>query len=467
MNELFKFVEENNLSSAVIKPAISLLCGRDVSSEIKNVFNLKNSIKNFLKKSHDHHYKVYMKLYNNDNVVVPVVGDYCSGLGIDLNTIHLCLKEETHKNFELNNGAVLELEDVKHKEKLTWQAFSELLFRLSSINFQINSDSAWYYVGALKKTYSNLLRIPVAERGTKLTDFMCSKFLTSSVASTSFRSNSFYSVDEENSASSQVDTLLSASFELEEKVVNISNSLYREKKQNKETNNKFQKLSAKYIKIKKEKELLASATKENICMSKQIKQLKRNNELVNKSLLEEKAKLGKINTRNVNKRLKKRDITIRKLKTEIVEKGKEIAQLKKINASLIKSLKHKSAREASLRTKVWYWKKRAKPNVELINSSKRDLEAHVRFLENENAKLLDQINESSKRRKLSVFENGQYTHGVRMIYEDLLCMGLSTRNIEKCVRLILEKLANVEVGRLPKVTFAKDMFLEARALSQI
>ena len=31
----------------------------------------------------------------------------------------------------------------------------------------------------------------------------------------------------------------------------------------------------------------------------------------------------------------------------------------------------------------------------------------------------------------------------------------------------MEKLANVEVGRLPKVTFAKDMFLEARALSQI
>ena len=46
-------------------------------------------------------------------------------------------------------------------------------------------------------------------------------------------------------------------------------------------------------------------------------------------------------------------------------------------------------------------------------------------------------------------------------------MGLSTQNIEKCVRLILEKLANVEVGRFPKVTFAKDMFLEARVLFQI
>ena len=148
LNELFKFVEENNLSSAVIKPAISVLCGRDKSSKIKNTFNLQNSIKNFVKKSHDHHNKVYMKLYNND-ILVPVVGDYCSGLGIDLNTIHLCLQEKKHKNFELNNGAVLELEDVKHKEKLTWQAFSELLFRLSSADYQINSDSARYYVGAL------------------------------------------------------------------------------------------------------------------------------------------------------------------------------------------------------------------------------------------------------------------------------------------------------------------------------
>ena len=106
---------KTDLSFAVIKPAISLLCGRDVCSKIKNVFNLKNSIKNFLKKSHDHHDKVYMKLYNNDNVVVHVVGDYYSGFGIDSNTIHLCLKEETHKDFELNNGTVLELEDVNHK----------------------------------------------------------------------------------------------------------------------------------------------------------------------------------------------------------------------------------------------------------------------------------------------------------------------------------------------------------------
>ena len=60
--------------------------------------------------------------------MLPVVDDYCSGLGIDLNTIILCLKEKLHKNFEVNSGAVLEIEDLKHKEKLAWQAFSQLLF---------------------------------------------------------------------------------------------------------------------------------------------------------------------------------------------------------------------------------------------------------------------------------------------------------------------------------------------------
>ena len=54
-----------------------------------------------------------------------------------------------------------------------------------------------------------------------------------------------------------------------------------------------------------------------------------------------------------------------------------------------------------------------------------------------------------------------------MVYVDLLSMGLSTRNVERCVRLVLEKLAKAKVGRLPKVTFAKDMFLEARDLAQI
>ena len=51
INELFDFIDQNNLSSSVIKPSISLLCGIDDASDIiKNVFSLKTSVTNLLKK---------------------------------------------------------------------------------------------------------------------------------------------------------------------------------------------------------------------------------------------------------------------------------------------------------------------------------------------------------------------------------------------------------------------------------
>ena len=79
----------------------------------------------------------------------------------------------------------------------------------------------------------------------------------------------------------------------------------------------------------------------------------------------------------------------------------------------------------------------------------------------------EELENKSNEKKLTFYENGKYNDDVQTVYEDLLSMGLSSRNIEKCVCLVLEKLAKVKVGRLPKVTFTKNMFLEARCLGQI
>ena len=54
-----------------------------------------------------------------------------------------------------------------------------------------------------------------------------------------------------------------------------------------------------------------------------------------------------------------------------------------------------------------------------------------------------------------------------MLYEDLLCMGVSTRNVEDVIRKVLKHTVNIDVGRLPKATFAKCMLLEARSLAQL
>ena len=102
--------------------------------------------------------KIYSKLYpssvvEDDNFF----GKNCSMFGIDLKVISLCLKGAIDKCFDLNNGAVLELDGFRIKKKLTWQMFANLIFGLSSENLKLSAESARYYIGVLKKTYAKKL----------------------------------------------------------------------------------------------------------------------------------------------------------------------------------------------------------------------------------------------------------------------------------------------------------------------
>ena len=70
-------------------------------------------------------------------------------------------------------------------------------------------------------------------------------------------------------------------------------------------------------------------------------------------------------------------------------------------------------------------------------------------------------------KKLSYFKNNRYCDKIRMVYEDILCMGLCTHNVEKVIKIVLEKLAGIECDRLPKSTFSKYMLIEARGLAKL
>ena len=52
---------------------------------------------------------------------------------------------------------------------------------------------------------------------------------------------------------------------------------------------------------------------------------------------------------------------------------------------------------------------------------------------------MDRIKEVSEK-TLNFYKNGKHNDDVRMVYEDPISMGLSTRNVERCVRLVFEKL---------------------------
>ena len=48
-----------------------------------------------------------------------------------------------------------------------------------------------------------------------------------------------------------------------------------------------------------------------------------------------------------------------------------------------------------------------------------------------------------------------------------MCWGVGVNNVQKVVRTVLENLGGLECGRLPKATFSRYMYLEARRLAQI
>lgn len=48
-----------------------------------------------------------------------------------------------------------------------------------------------------------------------------------------------------------------------------------------------------------------------------------------------------------------------------------------------------------------------------------------------------------------------------------MASNVGVRNVEKVIKIVLNKLANVEVDRLPKKSFSEIMLVEAKALAQM
>ena len=96
----------------------------------------------------------------------------------------------------------------------------------------------------------------------------------------------------------------------------------------------------------------------------------------------------------------------------------------------------------------------------------QSLKDQISYLENEKCELEEKIEEFATQ-NISFFEKNKYSDIIRMVYEDILCMGLSTRNVEKVIKLVLEKLEGTECNRLPKSTFSKYMLIEALGLAQL
>ena len=74
---------------------------------------------------------------------------------------------------------------------------------------------------------------------------------------------------------------------------------------------------------------MSSTNKENIGLSKELKKTMKDKSKIQNILDAKKQKVSKLNTRNVNKRLRSRDQKIKVLEEKISRKDKEIEELKR------------------------------------------------------------------------------------------------------------------------------------------
>ncbi|XP_066935310.1 reticulocyte-binding protein 2-like [Clytia hemisphaerica] len=189
-------------------------------------------------------------------------------------------------------------------------------------------------------------------------------------------------------------------------------------------------------------------------------------------------KLGKICTRNVTKRINTQLNNVKKLTGQLEEKENTLDS--DVNDNLTKELDRVLKKNSKYRNKIRVLKNQIKNDKDqneehgysesYVNELRKAIEDHksaIESLENEKFELEEKINDFLEEKQVKVFRNGQYSQEIRMVYEDLLMLGISTANVQHAVRTVLKQLAGLEIDRLPKATFAKYMLLEARGLAHI
>ena len=182
-------------------------------------------------------------------------------------------------------------------------------------------------------------------------------------------------------------------------------------------------------------------------------------------------KVSHLSTRNVNKRQNR----AYKNNCDLMGKNKEletqIEHLTSDNYRLVKDADKLLTDKLREQKQKNYYKRQLhteETRDDDYKSSKiQELQDRIKLLQNELLETQDRVNAFCADDQILCFRNGEYSDSVREVYEDLLCMGVGTANVEEIIRTVLKKLANMECDRLPKPTFSKYMLLEACVLSQI
>ena len=259
----------------------------------------------------------------------------------------------------------------------------------------------------------------------------------------------------------------------------------------------FKKLAQSYQEISNLKSCLTDVTSEKNVFYEQLIETKSNLITLNAkhddlflqfSNVLSQLQTSKTKTQNLKKTIRRRDEQISSLSDTNDNLQKELADV--LNTSEIVDIENdslnkrlddvsklldKSLKDTSRNQKMkWYYKQLAKTKndkFDILESSYEtrivELKDQLKLLEFEKNEIEEKLETFLSDHKIQTFQNGRYIDDVRACYQDLVLMGVGTNNVERVVRTVLKNFTKLDVESLPKATFSRLMFLEARRISQI
>ncbi|XP_069103061.1 putative leucine-rich repeat-containing protein DDB_G0290503 [Argopecten irradians] len=189
-----------------------------------------------------------------------------------------------------------------------------------------------------------------------------------------------------------------------------------------------------------------------------------------------KVKLTELKPRNTSRKIQRRDMKLDKMEAKLKQKEQQIdvknreflnqqQQIDQLETELATLRKEK----LNLQKAKSYYKQKGErvKQKDVDKTLVKEMKETIKTLESENAVLREQVDEALEgHKKISVFHNGKYDDAIRLVYIDLLQMGVSIKNCQNVVKSVLSNLMHVEIDRLPQKTLATLLTVEAQILAQ-
>ena len=174
--------------------------------------------------------------------------------------------------------------------------------------------------------------------------------------------------------------------------------------------------------------------------------------------------LSKLSVRNVNKKLKRIDDMIARLKEQIKERGDveaELERAKKVSKHHQVNLSNARKRIVNVIGECNSLSEHAKQ----LSQKAMDIKSTLDFVGNERDCLLQHVKELESQAFVTKEHQKKYLDNVRQCCMELLALNVGIKNVDPIIRCVLRHIASIEVKELPHSSSLVRMLAEMKGLA--